>query len=60
MLYEVITGKRLLVSISLTYMPSEIGMYVETVRDITDRVMMRNKILDFEKAQVIANMAEVV
>lgn len=51
-------GKRILVSIALSYMPSEDGLYIETIRDITERVLMRNKILDFEKAQIIANMAE--
>jgi signal transduction histidine kinase len=39
-------------------MPTEDGMYIETIRDISERVIMRNKIIDFEKAQIIANMAE--
>ena len=51
-------GERIFVSVALSYMPREDGMYIETTRDISERVIMRNKIIDFEKAQIIANMAE--
>jgi len=51
-------GDRIFVSIAISYMPGEDGMYIETIRDISERVIMRNKIIDFEKAQIIANMAE--
>jgi len=51
-------GERIFVSVALSYMPGEDGMYIETTRDISERVIMRNKIIDFEKAQIIANMAE--
>jgi len=51
-------GKRIYVSIALSYMPAEGGIYIETIRDISERAIMRNRILDFEKAQIIANMAE--
>ena len=51
-------GDRIFVSIAISYMPGEDGMYIETIRDISERVVMRYKIIDFEKAQIIANMAE--
>ena len=51
-------GKRIYVSIALSYMPADGGIYIDTIRDIGERVIMRNRILDFEKAQIIANMAE--
>jgi len=51
-------GKRLSVSIGLVYVAGNKGMYIETVRDITERVKLRNKILDFEKAQIVSKMSE--
>lgn len=51
-------GTRLSVSIGLVYVESEKGMFIETVRDITDRVNLRNKIIDFEKAQIVSKMSE--
>ncbi len=52
------SGQRIFVSIALSYMQGEDGHYIETIRDISERVIMRNKIIDFEKAQIVANMAE--
>lgn len=51
-------GKRISVSTSLVYIPNDGGKYIETVRDISDRIAMRNKIIDIEKAQIIGKMAE--
>ncbi|NIP31000.1 MAG: PAS domain S-box protein, partial [Candidatus Dadabacteria bacterium] len=51
-------GQRIFVSVALSYIPEQEGIYIETLRDISERVIMRYKIIDFEKAQIIANMAE--
>ena len=51
-------GKRLSVSIGLVYVAGENGMFIETIRDITERLKLRNKILDFEKAQIVSKMSE--
>lgn len=51
-------GKRISVGIGLVYIHSREGMFIETVRDITERVNLRNKIMEFEKAQVVSKMAE--
>ena len=51
-------GKRLAVSVGLVYVEESIGIFIETIRDISERVALRNKIIEFEKTQVIANMAE--
>ena len=51
-------GSRLSVSIGLVYVEIENGMYIETIRDITERVNLRNKIIDFEKAQIVSKMSE--
>ncbi len=51
-------GSRLSVSIGLVYIKIETGMYIETIRDITERVNLRNKIIDFEKAQIVSKMSE--
>jgi len=51
-------GTRLSVSIGLVYVESENGMFIETIRDITERVTLRNKIIDFEKAQIVSKMSE--
>ncbi|GIW47963.1 MAG: hypothetical protein KatS3mg078_1840 [Deltaproteobacteria bacterium] len=50
--------KRITVSIGLVYIDEADGGFVETIRDITERIMLRNKILDIEKAQVVGKMAE--
>lgn len=51
-------GTRLPVSVGLVYLENAKGIYVETIRDISERVNLRNKILEFEKAQIISKMAE--
>jgi PAS domain S-box-containing protein len=51
-------GRRIFVSIALTYMNQEGGAFIETIRDIGERVIMRNKIIELEKAQVVGKMAE--
>lgn len=51
-------GKRLSVSVGLVYVEESSGTFIETIRDISERVALRNKIIEFEKTQVIANMAE--
>lgn len=51
-------GGRLSVSIGLVYMEMENGMFIETIRDISERVNLRNKIIDFEKAQIVSKMSE--
>lgn len=51
-------GKRISVSISLVYMSEGQGRFIETIRDISERLIMRNKIIDLEKAQIIGKMAE--
>jgi len=50
-------GRRITVSISLVAM-NEGEKFIETIRDISDRVAMRNKIVELEKAQIIGKMAE--
>jgi PAS domain S-box-containing protein len=51
-------GKRISVSISLVYMSEGNGRFIETIRDISERLVMRNKIIELEKAQIIGKMAE--
>ncbi|GJM16299.1 MAG: sporulation kinase A [Thermodesulfobacteriota bacterium] len=51
-------GKRISVSISLVYMNEGQGRFIETIRDISERIIMRNKIIELEKAQIIGKMAE--
>lgn len=51
-------GKRISVSISLVYMIEGQGRFIETIRDISERLVMRNKIIELEKAQIIGKMAE--
>ncbi|MEM7007640.1 MAG: PAS domain S-box protein [Thermodesulfobacteriota bacterium] len=51
-------GKRIPVSISLVYMRQGDGRFIETIRDISERIVIRNKILELEKAQIIGKMAE--
>jgi PAS domain S-box-containing protein len=50
-------GRRITVSISLVAM-NEGEKFIETIRDISDRVLMRNKIVELEKSQIIGKMAE--
>ncbi len=51
-------GERISVSISLVYMSEGQGRFMETIRDISERLAMRNKIIEIEKAQIIGKMAE--
>ena len=51
-------GKRLSVSVSLVYMDRGGGRYIVTVRDISDRLLMRNKIVELEKSQIVGKMSE--
>ena len=51
-------GRRISVSISLVYMDQNGGRFIETIRDITERLALRNKIVEIEKAQIIGRMAE--
>ncbi|NIP38221.1 MAG: PAS domain-containing sensor histidine kinase [Candidatus Dadabacteria bacterium] len=51
-------GRRINVSIALSYISLENGLFIENMRDISERIVIRNNIIDFEKAQIIANMAE--
>jgi PAS domain S-box-containing protein len=51
-------GRRIFVSIALTYMNQEGGAFIETIRDIGERVIMRNKVIELEKAQIVGKMAE--
>ena len=50
-------GKRIPVSIGLAYV-NEDGRFVETIRDIRESLVLRNKIIDVEKAQIFGKMAE--
>lgn len=51
-------GKRIAVSIALSYVGSDGGMFFETIRDIGERVEFRNKIIELEKTQFVGKMAE--
>jgi protein-histidine pros-kinase len=51
-------AERLPVSVGLVYMVDESGWFIETIRDIRERIRIRNKILELEKAQVVGKMAE--
>ncbi|MGH7799157.1 MAG: PAS domain-containing sensor histidine kinase [Thermodesulfobacteriota bacterium] len=51
-------GERIPVSIGLVYMTDGSGWFIETIRDIRERIKIRNKIIELEKAQVIGKMAE--
>ena len=51
-------GKRIAVSIALSYVGSDGGMFFETIRDVGERVEFRNKIIELEKTQFVGKMAE--
>ncbi|MBI4228454.1 MAG: PAS domain S-box protein [Deltaproteobacteria bacterium] len=51
-------GERISVSVGLSYMERDGGMFFETIRDTRERVTLRNKIVELEKAQVLGKMAE--
>ncbi|HWP93061.1 MAG TPA: ATP-binding protein [Thermodesulfobacteriota bacterium] len=50
-------GKKFPVSIGLIYVKED-GRFVETIRDIRESLILRNKIIDLEKAQIFGKMAE--
>ncbi len=52
------SGKRMFVSVGLAYVNQKGGRFIETIRDINERVNLRNKIVEFEKAQLIGKIAE--
>ncbi len=49
-------GERVPVSINLTYTKDH--RFLESIRDIRDRILLRNKIIEMEKTQLLGNMAE--
>jgi len=49
-------GERVPVSINLTYTKDH--KFLESIRDIRDRMLLRNKIIEMEKTQLLGNMAE--
>lgn len=51
-------GERITVSVALSYMQSDVGMFFETIRDVGERAEMRNKIIELEKTQFVGKMAE--
>lgn len=51
-------GERIAVSVALSYMQSDGGMFFETIRDIRERVELRHKIIELEKTQFVGKMAE--
>ncbi len=51
-------GKRISVSISLVHFNQGNGRFIETIRDIGERIAIRSKIIELEKAQMIGKMAE--
>ena len=51
-------GSRISASMSLVFTGGEAGRFILTIRDISERLMMRQKIIDLEKAQIIGKMSE--
>ncbi|MCI0454327.1 MAG: PAS domain S-box protein [Candidatus Dadabacteria bacterium] len=51
-------GERVPVSVGLINMVEGSGWFIETIRDIGERVRIRNKIIELEKAQIVGKMAE--
>ena len=51
-------GERIFVSVSLVYANEGGGSFIEIIRDISERVAFRSKIIELEKAQLIGKMAE--
>ncbi len=52
------SGKRVPVSLGLVYVDEDNGMFIGTIRDTSERVALRNKIVELEKAQVLGQLAE--
>jgi PAS domain S-box-containing protein len=50
-------GAKIPVSLGLVYIDEE-GRFVETIRDTRESVMLRNRIIDLEKAQIFGKMAQ--
>ncbi len=51
-------GRRIPISLSLNYVESPSGKFIETNRNIQERIETRNKFIELEKSQVIGKMAE--
>ncbi len=51
-------GKRISVSASLVYTSSDHGKFIITIRDISERLLIRQRIIDLEKSQIIGKMSE--
>lgn len=51
-------GQRISVSLSLVFTGGGGGKYILTIRDISESLMMRQKIIELEKAQIIGKMSE--
>lgn len=51
-------GERIFVSVSLVYANEGGGSFIEIIRDISERITFRSKIIELEKAQLIGKMAE--
>jgi PAS domain S-box-containing protein len=51
-------GERIPVSVGLVYVADGVSWFIETVRDVRERVALRNKIIELEKAQIVGRMAE--
>lgn len=49
--------RRIPVSVGLVYIKED-GVFIESIRDIRERVALRNRITEIEKAHVIGKMAE--
>lgn len=45
-------------SISLYYIEDGYGIFVKSIRDISDRVNLRNRIVEYEKNRIVAKMSE--
>ncbi|GBD39095.1 Sporulation kinase E [bacterium HR37] len=51
-------GRKIPVSIGLIYLNGKDGKFIETVRDIREKIALQNKIIEIEKDQLIGKMAE--
>ena len=51
-------GERIHASIGMVYVHEGSGKFIETIRDMSERMEIRNKIIELEKAQVVGKMAE--
>lgn len=54
-----ISGKKVVpVSMGLYFIFENGGLFVQSIRDISDRVNLRNRIMEYEKNKIIAKMSE--